>query len=489
MKTTRIRGHPGATLAIPKRFSDLPLSPEVLDALDAMGFGEPTPIQREAIPIALQGRDLLGQAQTGTGKTAAFGIPMVERVDVRVKHVQVLILVPTRELAEQVAGEINEIGQFKGVGAVAVYGGASFTPQIKAFKEGTAIVVGTPGRVMDHMRRRNLHLDHVKMFCLDEADRMLDMGFIEDIEWVMKRLPPRNQIFLFSATMPTAIVNITDNFMKNPQTIAVSEDKLTVDSIEQVYYNVGYRNKLWALYRVLEAERPELAFVFCRTKMEVDKVEHQLRAHGYKAQAIHGAMTQTARNRVMESVRDGHTHIVIATDVLARGIDVSRCSHVINYDIPEDPEWYIHRIGRTGRMGRLGKAITFITREEGRALLDLGDVSGGELKLEEVPEVEEKDRIRKVLDWKEIADNTGMVLFELDIGKAGGKKMVEIFRAINKKCGFDESTLGQVKMHEKHTTAEVPWQVAGRFWGAYEKGRMFDAPVHAEVVALKKRVT
>jgi ATP-dependent RNA helicase DeaD len=295
-------------------------------------------------------------------------------------------------------------------------------------------------------------------------------------------------MFLFSATMPSAIQAIAESFMRNPQTIAVSEDKLTVDSIEQVYYHVGYRNKLWALYRVPEAEKPELAFVFCRTKMEVDKVEHQLRAHGYKAEALHGAMTQGARNRVMDNVRDGKTRIVVATDVLARGIDVSHCSHVINYDIPEDPEWYVHRIGRTGRMGKLGKAITFITREESRALLDLGDISGGELRLEEVPEIEEeRDRIKKVLDWKELADNTGMVLFELDVGKESGRKMVDVFRAINKRCGFDESTLGQVKMHEKRTTVEVPWQVAGRFWGAFEKGKLFDKPARAEVVALRKK--
>ena len=471
-----------------KRFSELPLSPEVLDGLAAMGFEEPSPIQREAIPLALSGRDVIGQAQTGTGKTAAFGIPLVEKVDPKVKHVQALILLPTRELAEQVAGEVNEIGQFKHVGAAAVYGGAAFGPQIKAFQEGTAIIVGTPGRVMDHIRRRNLHLDHVRHFILDEADRMLDMGFIEDIEWVMERLPPRIQIMLFSATMPTAIQNLAENFMRNPQTLAVSEDKLTVSSIEQVYYTVGYRNKLWALYRVLESERPELAFVFCRTKFECDKVTQQLRAHGYKAEALHGDMGQGARNKVMDQARAGKTKVVVATDVLARGIDVSHCSHVINYDIPEDPEWYVHRIGRTGRMGKLGKAITFVTREESRAVLDLGDISGGQLRLEEIPELEDrKDRIKKVLDWKEISDNTGMVLFELDVGSAQGVKMIDVFKAVNKKCGFDESTLGRVKLHEHDTTVEVPWQVAPRFWDRFQKAKVLDRDVKATIVALKKR--
>jgi ATP-dependent RNA helicase DeaD len=471
----------------PRRFSDFPLSAEVLDALRDMGFEEASPIQREAIPLLLDGRDLIGQAQTGTGKTAAFGIPLVERIDPKIKHAQALILVPTRELAEQVAGELNEIGQYKGVGAMAVYGGASFTPQIKGFKDGTPIVVGTPGRVMDHMRRRNLHLDHVRHFTLDEADRMLDMGFIEDIEWVMERLPPRIQLMLFSATMPTAIQNIAENFMRNPQTIAVSEDKLTVSTIEQVYYTVGYRNKLWALYRVLESEKPELAFVFCRTKFECDKVEAQLRAHGFKSEALHGGMTQKGRNKVMDNAREGKTSIVVATDVLARGIDVSHCSHVINYDIPEDPEWYVHRIGRTGRMGKLGKAITFVTREESRALLDLGTISGGELRLEDVPELDERDRIKKVLDWKELSDNTGMVLFEIDLGSKDGVRMIDVFKAVNKRCGFDETTLGRVKVHEKETTVEVPWQVAPRFWERFQKGALLDKKVHAQIVALKKK--
>jgi ATP-dependent RNA helicase DeaD len=256
-----------------------------------------------------------------------------------------------------------------------------------------------------------------------------------------------------------------------------------------VYYQVGYRNKLWALYRVLEGEEPELAIVFCRTKFECDKVNAQLRAHGYSSEALHGDMTQKARNKVMDNARDGKTNVVVATDVLARGIDVSHCSHVINYDIPEDPEWYVHRIGRTGRMGKLGKAITFVTREESRALLDLGAISGGELRLEEVPEPEHllKDKIKKVLDWKELADPTGMVLFELDLGKEDGVKMIDVWKAVNRKCGFDEATLGHVKMGAKTTSLEVPWQVAGRFWGAFEKGRLLEKPVHAQIAALKSQ--
>ncbi len=468
----------------PKIFSDLPIGGEILDALGAMGFWEPTPIQKEAIPPMLEGRDVIGQAQTGTGKTAAFGIPLVERIPRDAGEVRALVLVPTRELAEQVAGELNEIGQFKGVTAIAVYGGAGFGPQIAAFRDGTQIVVGTPGRVMDHMRRGNLRLGKVQTFILDEADRMLDMGFIEDIEWVMKRLTSGVQILLFSATMPTAIETLANSFMKRPVRVAVSEDKLTLDGTEQVFINVGYRNKVWALYRVLEEENPDLAFVFVRTKMEADKVAHLLLTHGYLVEALHGDMTQSVRNRVMDSVRAGSTRVVVATDVLARGIDVSHCSHVINYDIPEDPEWYVHRIGRTGRMGKTGKAITFITSEERRALIGLLEVSGRRLKMQDVPEPEHlvKDKIKKVMDWKELADPPGMVHFKLDIGSRDGVKMIEVFNAVNRKCDFYDGTLGGVRVHESETIVEVPYQVAPRFYNAYRQGKLFGKPVKAEVV-------
>ncbi len=467
-----------------RKFTDLPLSREVIEALDEMGFVEPTDIQSQAIPPILEGKDVLGQAQTGTGKTAAFGIPIVERVDPDMERVQCIILVPTRELAEQVAEEILDIGYDKYVEAIAVYGGAAFGPQIRAFKEGVSVVVGTPGRVMDHMRRGNLRLDDVSMFVLDEADRMLDMGFIDDIRWTMKRVPNGAQKLLFSATMPNEIMNLAQDLMKNPVTIMVSEDKLTVEGTEQIYYNVGYRNKVWALYRVLETEKPDLAFVFCRTKYEVDKVDRLLRSHNFRSEALHGDMTQKARNQVMDNVRDGKTTIVCATDVLARGIDVSHCTHVINYDVPEDPEWYVHRIGRTGRMGKAGKAITFITRDEGRSLLDLEDVSGGNIKLEDVPEGKKgkRDRIARVMDWKEYSDPVGMVQFRLDKGRADGLKKMDVFRAINKKCGFQDETLGGLKVADDHMIIEVPYQVAGRFFGAFERGSILDVKVRADII-------
>ncbi|HWG92186.1 MAG TPA: DEAD/DEAH box helicase [Candidatus Thermoplasmatota archaeon] len=472
-----------------KKFSDFALGPELLDALAAMGFESPSPIQAAAIPVILTGRDVIGQAQTGTGKTAAFGIPAVHRMDPVLKPHRpgTLILVPTRELAEQVAGEINEIGQFKGVHAVAIYGGASFGPQIKELREGVPVVVGTPGRVMDHMRRGNIHLNDLKLFILDEADRMLDMGFIDDIKWVLKKTPRDAQKLLFSATMPVEIMNLASEVMDNPETVAVSEDKFTVEGTEQVYYQIGYRNKPWLLYRILEAEKPDLAFVFCRTKIEVDKVARLLKGSGFAAEALHGDMTQKARNKVMENVRESKTRIVIATDVLARGIDVSHCTHVINYDVPEDPEWYVHRIGRTGRMGKTGKAITFVTREESRALLDIMDVSQGKVRLETVPEPKEagkkKDKIKKVMDWRELADPTGMVHFRVKgIGSQDGAKMMDLFKAINKKCRFRENTLGHLQVFDDHFTVQVPDFDADYFYNAFEEGKLLDKDVTAEVM-------
>ncbi|MHB8586324.1 MAG: DEAD/DEAH box helicase [Thermoplasmatota archaeon] len=469
-------------MAKARKFSDFALSDDVLDALDAMGFEEPTDIQAGAIEPALKGRDVIGQAQTGTGKTAAFAIPLVERIDPREAKTRALILVPTRELAEQVAGEVNEIGQFKGVHAAPVYGGAAFGPQIKEFRAGVPVVVGTPGRVMDHMRRGNLRLDNVQFLVLDEADRMLDMGFVEDIEWVLKQIPRDAQHLLFSATMPGAILRLAQGIMRDPLNVAVSEDNLTLEGTEQVYYTVGYRNKVWALYRVLQHEKPRLAFVFCRTKMESDKVARLLAGHGFPAEALHGDMTQAARNRVLENAREGKTRIVVATDVLARGIDISHCSHVINYDLPEDPEWYVHRIGRTGRMGRLGKAITFVTREEERALLDILDVSGGRLQLEEVPETGGRDRIRKVMDWKELGDRTGMVRFRMTGGKADGWRMMDIFREINRRCGFQENTLGRVHVSDDHTDVDVPFQLAATFWSTLRGSKFMDRKVDVHVV-------
>ncbi|MGQ0536489.1 MAG: DEAD/DEAH box helicase [Methanobacteriota archaeon] len=463
------------------------MSEEVLDALRMMGFSEPTPIQKLAIPPILQGRDLIGQAQTGTGKTAAFGIPLVEKMHPEWKKPHALVLVPTRELAEQVAGEVNEIGQVKAVEATAIYGGASMTNQVNALKAGVQIVVGTPGRIMDHMRRRTLDLRELRALVLDEADRMLDMGFIDDINWILARCPREGvQTLLFSATMPAEILELSKRYMDQPAHVAVRDDKLTVDTTEEVYINVGYRNKVWALYRVLESEKPELAIVFCRTKIECDKVARILKGHGYNAEALHGDMTQGARNKVMEQVREKKVRVLIATDVAARGLDVPHTSHVINYDIPEDPDWYVHRIGRTGRMGRAGKAITFVTSEEERTLMHIETRSGSKLRYEPVPEVEGRDRIRYVEDWKEKADPTGMVHFRLSVGRDHGITMIGLFRAINKAAGLRENDLGPVKVHPTWSDVAVPWALASRVFAKLKGARLGGREVE---VALQEEET
>jgi ATP-dependent RNA helicase DeaD len=472
-----------AWLRVP--FSDFGLSPEILRALEAMGYAEPTDIQQAAIPVALKGKDVVGQAQTGTGKTAAFGIPIVEKVDPRGQGVEALILVPTRELADQVAEEVRELAQFKGTGVVPIYGGVSFGPQLKGLKEGGRVVVGTPGRIMDHMRRRNLGLAGVRFLVLDEADRMLDMGFIDDIRWILKQVPRDGQKMLFSATMPAVIKGIAQQFLPQHELIQVSEDKLTVEGTHQSYIKVGYRNKVWALYRVLEAEKPELAMVFCRTKREADKVAGLLKGHGFACEALHGDMPQGSRNRVMQGVRDGSVRVLVTTNVAARGIDVLHTSHVINYDLPEDPEWYVHRIGRTGRMGRAGKAITFVTKEEEKYLDDIAYTAGGEIKLRGVPETQGRDRVQKVLDFFEYADRTGMVHFRIDLGRKDRVGMMELFRALCRAAGLNEHDLGNVEVYEAYSEFEVPRELARRVYQGVHRRELFGKAVRLQVVERK----
>ncbi|HVL86654.1 MAG TPA: DEAD/DEAH box helicase [Candidatus Thermoplasmatota archaeon] len=454
---------PAAAMPPKPTFSDLGLSREVLEALAAMGFSEPSEIQRQAIPPVLAGRHVLGQAQTGTGKTAAFGIPLIERLSPEEQGLRALVLVPTRELAEQVTEEINSIGKAKGIHAAPIYGGVGFGPQVKALKDGVPIIVGTPGRVMDHMRRGALVLSGLRHFVLDEADRMLDMGFIDDIRWIVRQVPRGAQWLLFSATMPGVVRTLAEKYMPEPVFVNVSEDKLTLDNTEQIYLRVGYRNKIWALYRILETEKPEMAFVFCSTKREVERVHKLLRAHGHRAEMLHGDMSQAVRNKVMEEVRTGQIRTVIATDVLARGIDISHCSHVINYDMPEDPKWYVHRIGRTGRMGAIGKAITFVTREEEKLVAAFEEGAGTKFKLQSL-QAGEKDGIRHVFDFHEYADKLGMVHFRLNLGKSHGMSMMRLYQHVNRLARLYEGELGNVDVYETHSEIEVPRHLAERVW-------------------------
>lgn len=330
-----------------------------------MGFEEPTPIQVQAIPAILAGRDITGQAQTGTGKTAAFGIPALERIDAKNRRTQVLVLSPTRELAIQTAEEIARLARHvPHVSVLPVYGGQPIERQLRALQSGATIVVGTPGRLLDHLRRGSLTLSMVRLVVLDEADQMLDMGFLPDIETILKKTPQERQTVLFSATMPAPIMAISKRFQKNPEFIAISREELTVPQVEQQYLEVHSRDKLDVLCRLLDELNPRLTLVFCNTKRRVDQVTRRLRERGVRAEGLHGDLKQSRRDRVMGQFRDGAIDLLVASDVAARGIDVQNVDLVINYDLPQDIEYYVHRIGRTARAGRAGRAITFAGPED-----------------------------------------------------------------------------------------------------------------------------
>ncbi len=350
-------------------FSDLRLTPKLLAAVTAVGYEAPTPIQARTIPALLAGRDVIGQAQTGTGKTAAFALPILQTIDLKRAEVQALVLTPTRELAIQVAEAIHTYG--KGLGplrVLPVYGGQGMQQQIKRLHAGVHVVVGTPGRIMDHLRRETLNLEAIRMVVLDEGDEMLRMGFIDDVETILREMPEERQMALFSATMPPAIRKIAERHLRDPETIAIETQTVTVAAVDQRYLNVTERQKLDALTRVLDVEAPEAALVFVRTKNSAAQLTERLQARGYAAEGMHGDMTQQAREAVIRRLRDGLVEIVIATDVAARGLDIERITHVINHDVPFDAESYVHRIGRTGRAGRSGTAILFITPRETRLL-------------------------------------------------------------------------------------------------------------------------
>ena len=355
-----------------KLFSELNLSPEVLKAIDELGFEKASPIQAEAIPVLMTGRDIVGQSQTGSGKTAAFGIPSVEKTDPRQRSVQVLILCPTRELAVQVSEDIHKLAAFKkGIHVLPIYGGQSYERQFWGLKQGAQIVIGTPGRVMDHMRRGTLRLDTVKMVVLDEADVMLNMGFREDIETILQAMPKERQTVFFSATMPKPIRDLIERFSREPQTVKIEQKGMTVATIEQVYYEVDRRFKVELLTRLIDIHDYKLGIVFCNTKRMVDDLVDHLNAQGYSADRLHGELTQGMRDRVMNKFRNSALEFLVATDVAARGIDVDNVQVVVNYDLPYDPEDYVHRIGRTGRAGRSGVAVSFVA---GRELFQINQI-------------------------------------------------------------------------------------------------------------------
>lgn len=345
-------------------FYELSISQPIMKALEKMGFEESTPIQAETIPLAMQGNDVIGQAQTGTGKTAAFGIPMIEKIEQGQKKIQGLVVTPTRELAIQVAEELNRLGKFKGIRAMPVYGGQHMERQIRALKDGPHIVVATPGRLLDHMRRKTIRTIDVKTAVLDEADEMLNMGFIDDIRDILKHIPDERQTLLFSATMPKEIRDIATNLMNSPKEVKVKTKEMTVENIDQYFIEVPEKYKFDTLTNHLDINAPTLAIVFSRTKKRVDEIAEGLQARGFRAEGIHGDLTQGKRMSVLNKFKNSRVEVLVATDVAARGLDISGVTHVYNFDIPQDPESYVHRIGRTGRAGRAGEAISFITPRE-----------------------------------------------------------------------------------------------------------------------------
>ena len=383
------------------KFEELQLDDRIIRAITEMGFEEASPIQAQAIPVVLEGRDMIGQAQTGTGKTAAFGLPLLQKVDPKVKKLQAVVLLPTRELAIQVAEELRRFAKFMhGIKVLPVYGGQDIVRQIRALKDGTQIVVGTPGRVMDHMRRKTVKMDHVHTVVLDEADEMLNMGFLEDMETILSQLPEERQTLMFSATMPQAIADIAKKFQKDPVTVRVIKKELTVPKVTQYYYEVKPKNKVEVMCRLLDMYSPKLSIIFCNTKRQVDELVQALQGRGYFAEGLHGDLKQVQRDRVMESFRNGRTDILIATDVAARGIDVGNVEAVFNYDIPQDDEYYVHRIGRTGRAGREGKAFSLVVGKEVYKLRDIQRYCKTKIIPQAIPSLNDITEIKadKILD-------------------------------------------------------------------------------------------
>lgn len=497
------------------RFDELDLYPQVLRAIADMGFEEATPIQSQAIPVVMSGVDVIGQAQTGTGKTASFGIPVLHKVDPNSRKTQVIILSPTRELAIQVADEIRKLAKYMhGVKVLPVYGGQEIGRQIKALKGGAQIIVGTPGRVMDHLRRKTIRCDAIHTVVLDEADEMLNMGFRDDIETILEYIPAEGrQTILFSATMPKPILDITRKYQHDAVNIKVVKKELTVPSIEQYYYDVKRSDKVEVLTRLLDYYNPKLSLVFCNTKRMVDELAEELKGRGYFAEGLHGDMKQSQRDRVMKGFRSGKTEILIATDVAARGIDVDDVEAVFNYDIPQDDEYYVHRIGRTGRVGRTGRAFTFVKGKEVYKLKDImrycktkivampipstDDVAQikAEKVMEEIGRIIDEENLSDMIDMIErqvnasdytamdIAaaflkqalgqvnldngseddydfDNTGaeegMVRLFINIGKKDRVKPGDILGAIAGESGMPGKLVGAIDMYDKYTFVEVP---------------------------------
>ncbi|NLJ95859.1 MAG: DEAD/DEAH box helicase [Clostridiales bacterium] len=502
------------------KLEEMNLYPEIIKAVEDMGFEELSPIQVKAIPAMLRGKDIIGQAQTGTGKTAAFGIPILQNINAKDKSIQAMVLCPTRELAVQVADELRKLAKYMhGIKILPIYGGQEISKQIRSLKGGIQVIIGTPGRVMDHMRRKTIRTANVKMIVLDEADEMLNMGFREDIETILNDMPEARNIALFSATMPRPIMEIARTYQDDAQIIKVIRKELTVPKIEQYYYEVSPKMKEEVLSRLIDIYNPKLSLVFCNTKKMVDELTSNLQGRGYFAEGLHGDMKQQQRDRVMKSFRDGRTDILVATDVAARGIDVDDVEAVFNYDVPQDDEYYVHRIGRTGRAGREGMAFTLVVGKEVYKLRDIQRYCKTRIKLQPIPSVYDvtevkaekildkiynileeedltkmidmiQDRIneeskytsldvaaaflkylmgddkgeadidRAYSDFGDTGAEEGMVRLFINLGKKQKIRPGDILGAIAGETGMPGKLVGTIDMYDKYTFVEVPREYA-----------------------------
>jgi ATP-dependent RNA helicase DeaD len=456
-------------------FADLRLSEPLLQAVKDVGYESPSPIQEQAIPVLLEGRDVIGQAQTGTGKTAAFGLPMIEFVDADDPDTQALVLTPTRELCIQVTQAIRAYASHKGLNPVAVFGGAPIRTQQAQLKSGAQIVVGTVGRVLDLISRHSLVLHSCRFLVLDEADEMLDLGFLEDVEKILSMTPSGRQTALFSATMPSEIRSLAERHLYDPETIKVKAATLTIDTVEQFYLETASKDKVENLIRVLEAEKPRQAIVFTRTKIRADQLYGRMRDKGFNVKALHGDMSQGARDGVMISFKGGRVQILVATDVAARGLDISTVSHIVNFDVPTSPDVYVHRIGRTGRAGVSGRAITFVEprqRKELQAIERHANTkiaewsAGAHAKPERIEEPPRARRHRKPHDdAAPIADGLYKKLI-VSAGRSSGLVEADLVHAVAEHAGLDNEHIRNVRLLERFALLEVPADEADRVAGA-----------------------
>jgi ATP-dependent RNA helicase DeaD len=451
-------------------FAELGLSKPLLEALDHLGYESPTPIQEQAIPELLAGHDVIGQAQTGTGKTAAFGLPLLEYIDPDLTEVQALVLTPTRELCIQVTQALRAYGQRRGIQVVAVFGGAPIRNQVAQLKQGAQVVVGTVGRVMDLMNRHELVLNDTRYVVLDEADEMLDLGFLEDVETILSRCPSGRQTALFSATMPPEIKRLAEKRMFDPITIKVRAAQLTIDTVDQFFLEVGDREKPDALARVLTSERPEQAIIFARTKIGVDRLSQSLNGRGIRVKALHGDMSQGSRDGVMIAFKGGREQLLVATDVAARGLDISGVTHVINYDIPNSPDVYVHRIGRTGRVGRSGRAITLITPRQMRELEAIEKHAKTKIA-KWSPDAAPEERPRIAVEMEEVEETETrrprhtkprrpvdgpVVKLIVSGGRAQGLEPADVIGAIVDNSHLEGEDIRNVRVLERFSFVEVP---------------------------------